>query len=137
MARTKPGTSVTLKILREGKEIEKKITIAKMEKEKLAESLPAKESQELGVNVRDIPPEEAKGLELPVDKPGVYVTQVDPSGAAGQAGVQVGDVILKLNGNLINNVKDFLKASRSIEKGRVVRIFAKRGDATLFFAFTK
>ncbi|OGP14541.1 MAG: hypothetical protein A2053_04720, partial [Deltaproteobacteria bacterium GWA2_50_8] len=84
VARTKPGTSVKMKVLRDGKEKHLNIVISKMKKEDVAQTMPSEESQELGINVRNISAAEAKDLGLPADKPGVYVTNVDPSGSAGR-----------------------------------------------------
>jgi len=63
----------------------------------------------LGMTVVDVKSDDARKLGIKADK-GVVVIDVDPSGKASDAGIQVGDIILKVGKIEINNLSDFSKA---------------------------
>ncbi len=132
------GQSIDLKVLRDGKELTLKVNLGEMEKgEKLAASSTKVNSEELGLECRDLTPEEMNELQLPKDNHGVIISGVDPSSEAASVGVQVGDILLSLNNVKINNSSDVSAASKKIKKGEIVRLFIKRGDATIYLAFKK
>ena len=60
---------------------------------------------QVGVQVQEIRPEEAKGLGLP-DTRGALVVDVIPDGAADKAGIERGDVIREVDGVRINQSSD-------------------------------
>lgn len=59
----------------------------------------------LGISMAPEGLDDAKKKELGVntDVDGVFVMEVDPNGAAGQAGIRKGDVIVKINGLAVNS----------------------------------
>lgn len=136
VAQTRVGKVVKVNVVREGRPKELSVKIAEMEKGKV-DARTEKDAEELGLLVRDIPPEEARELELPHDNRGVFVIRVEQNGPAARAGVRPGDVLLKVNDMRINNVDDYIKAIRKVRKGDIARLFVKRENATIFFAFTK
>ncbi len=134
VARMPVGKKITVEFLREGKPMTLEVTLGEMEEgQKKAEAAMGQSSEELGLRVRDITPEEAQGHKLQ----GVLVEEVDPNSAAAQVGVQAGDVLLKVNNEVINSVSDFAGASDKIKKGSVVRLYIQRDDASIYLAFTK
>lgn len=56
----------------------------------------------IGVNIKDVDPEIAKEKNLPEVK-GVFIDEVRPGGAADDANLKKGDVIIKFNGVPVNN----------------------------------
>jgi len=134
IAATKPGTTITLNVLRDGTARDVKAT--------LGESSPAKEadredegegrgSARFGMTVEPITPELARQLDLDRDTRGVVITDVDPSGAAASAGLRGGDVILQVNGRSVRSadeVRDALNAAR--DKPAILLI--QRGEQTSF-----
>ncbi len=132
------GKVVTMKVLRDGKEIILQITLGEMEKgEKVAEETTKQSSKELGIAVREVMPEEAATLQLPRDQHGVMVVGVEPGSTAEVAGLQPADVILSVNNEKITGLADFAAAAKRLKSGEVVRLFIKRQDATVYLAFTK
>lgn len=63
--------------------------------------------------------------------PGGQVSTVTKGGAADQAGVQVGDVITKINGQIISDGTQLIVTVRSFAPGDRVQLTIKRGDQTL------
>jgi S1-C subfamily serine protease len=66
---------------------------------------------------------------------GVIVTQVEPGSAAEEAGVQRGDVIREMNGQVIRKLDDYQKAVGKVKKDEVVRLLIRRGERNLYLAF--
>jgi len=134
IAATKPGTTITLDVLRDGKTSSMKAT--------LAESTPAKDadredegapggSAKYGMTVEPITPEIARQLDLDRDTRGAVITDVDPSGAAASAGLREGDVIQQVNGRAVRSV-DEVRSALSAATGKPSVLLVQRGDATVF-----
>jgi serine protease Do len=126
------GTSVPLKILRNGKEKSMEVTIAELDVE-ASESQPAAtnldETATLGIVIADLSAEQLQ--ESGLDH-GVQVTQVNPGSPAGNAGLRAGDIILSLNQQQVSNALEFRTIVRRLPAGKVVPVLVQRGDAALF-----
>ncbi|WP_242515688.1 M20/M25/M40 family metallo-hydrolase [Sorangium cellulosum] len=59
--------------------------------------------------------------------PGVKLTGVRPDAPASRAGLQGGDVIVRIGAHAITNIHDFMFALRGLEPGREVEIEVDRG----------
>ena len=70
------------------------------------------------------------------DVNGVVLTSVDQASQAAAEGIQEGDVIEEINKNPITSVKDFTKALKAIKNGDNVMFLIRRGESTLYTAFT-
>ncbi len=91
----------------------------------------AKPSNKLGVKVADITDEERESLENV--KNGVLVQDVE-SGSAADAGIQPGDVILRIQDNVIHNTKEFDRIVKSLPVGKSVAILIQRRGSPVFLA---
>lgn len=132
------GQEVELTLLREGKEMMLKAKLGEMEKgEKAAEESTKTSSEELGLSVRDLTPEEIVENQLPKVDHGVVIINVDPESEAAGVGVQRGDLLLSINNQKVNTSKDFSSAAKGLKKGDIVRLFIKRDDSTIYLAFKK
>src|SRR2546422_652584 len=102
----------------------------------IAESLGLSEPQ--GALVSDVVkggPAEAARIQ-PVDRnlKGVVVTQVEPGGPAGDAGLRRGDVILEVNRQAVKDADAYKKALKAGGKGKSLLFLVRRGDNTIFLA---
>jgi len=79
----------------------------------------------LGVDVVDINAEIAEKIEVD-DFAGVAVTAVQPNWAGDKAGIQKGDVILKINGNPVNARSEFEEALSYHSPGDKITVTYKR-----------
>jgi serine protease Do len=102
IAKTAPGSSAKLTVLRDGKTQNIALTLATMPKqEDEANAQPPPQRQEpsteqhLGMNLA--PAQDVEGT----GKEGVVVLNVDPNGPAAQNGVETGDVILDVSGKAV------------------------------------
>jgi serine protease Do len=133
VASTSVGKAVTIKLSRNGKVLERQVRVGEMEEKVEVAKVPSHKS--LGITVQNLTPEIAKGLGLEKDT-GVVVTRVEPGSAAGNAGIQTGDVIREVNRKPVKDVEDFVQ---KIEKTKIqdsVLLLLQRGQNNLFAAIT-
>ena len=81
----------------------------------------------LGMGVQDITERLARAFDVG-QKQGVLITSVDPDSPADRAGLQPGDIITQLNGDRINNQKQFQNYEGLIELDSQVTINYLRND---------
>jgi serine protease Do len=83
----------------------------------------------LGMSVSNLTAEKAKELGFADATEGVVVTDVEPDGVAGSAGLRSGVVILKADGNRVKSVAELQKAldAGSLEKGLMLQVKAPQG----------
>ena len=87
---------------------------------------------EIGVYAQTITPALAAGLRLPQDW-GVLLADVDPGGSADHAGLQVGDIVLSLNGKTMENARQFDVNLYRYGVGQMVNIEVLRGKSHLTY----
>lgn len=135
VAETPPEKEVEVKILREGKPKTLRVAVGKQEEpEKLAAE--KKTSERLGMTIEDITPEMAKQMNLE-DPKGVVISEVEPGSAAQEAGLRQGDVILELNREKVENVKDYKRILDKATDKSSLLMLVKRGENTLFLTIKK
>jgi serine protease Do len=133
VARVTPGTTVQVKILRDGKEITLPLSVGEMKENEVIAS--ARES-DLGLTVQPVTPEIAQGLGL--DRPdGLVITEVKPGSAADEAGLRAGDLIAQINRRPVNNLADYNREMARNEKGKSVLFLIRRGQSSLFLALKR
>jgi serine protease DegQ len=84
----------------------------------------------IGVEPRDLTPELAESLRLPV-KSGVLITGVLQNGPAKGGGLQPGDVVLRVAGKSVANTAELLAAVAALSPGSEAPIGLQRGDRAL------
>ncbi len=82
----------------------------------------------LGIDIRDISDSEVGALRLK-DSRGAEVIMVDHDGPAGKAGLREHDVVLSVNGTLIEGEDHLRKTLRELQPGRSVSMLICRGGA--------
>jgi serine protease Do len=134
VARTPVGKSVSLTVIRDKKKENFSVTISELKDEEEQAQAEGGGPQDLGLTVQTLTPELAENLGLERGVKGVVVTQVDPSGPAGDAGMRRGDVILEVNRTPVKDTAAYTKALRAAGKGKSVLFLVRRGDNTIFLA---
>jgi serine protease DegQ len=84
----------------------------------------------IGVEPRDLTPEIAQTLNLPI-KQGVLITGVVQSGPAAAGGLRPGDVVVSIAGKPVVNTPQLLNAVAALKPKDVAAIGVQRGDAAL------
>ena len=83
----------------------------------------------LGVSVFDPQTAGRYGYQLNIDK-GVYIFQLSLNGPCGKAGLQRGDIILKVNDEEVNSVSDLRAKVASYKVGDTVKVTYDRNGAS-------
>jgi serine protease Do len=131
------NNKATLKIIRQGetKNIDFKVGLLPDEVDKLAEAKaapsPKLSHNRLGINVIDLTDQQRETLQ--VTKNGVLVQDV-AKGAAKDAGIQRGDVILRIQNNVIRDAADFEKTVKNLPTGKSVAVLIQRQGSPVFLA---
>ncbi|WP_077342582.1 Do family serine endopeptidase [Pseudocolwellia agarivorans] len=81
----------------------------------------------LGVQGRSVTSDIAKAMELETNQGG-FVEQVTPGSAAEEAGIKAGDVITKVNGQMVKSFSELRGKIGSIGAGKKVKITVVRKD---------
>jgi serine protease Do len=88
---------------------------------------PKVEANKIGLILRELTPQQKKKLN---GKNGLLV--VESSGAASQAGIRRGDVVLGLNNSESQSVELFNKQINAVPAGKTVAVLVLRGETTLY-----
>ena len=146
VAATKPGTSVSLKVLRNKQERTLHLTVEELDLE--AESgtrqgkpnpqeAPEEQGQDsFGISLGNLTPQMARRLQLPSGEAGAVVTDVDPNGPSVGA-LRQGDVILRVNGQRVASASEAGRELQRIQSGRIAQILVWRNDGEVFVTVRK
>jgi len=143
VAQAAPGSTVTLQIMRDGRKLDLKATLAERPKD-AGEKAPAgkneppeaKPSSKLGLSVQTLTPDIAEQLGYSKAEKGVVIAEIVPAGAADRAGLRRGDVIKDVNRVAVPNAEDFEREMKRTKKGNVVALLMKRGPTTFYAPLT-
>jgi len=134
VARVAPGTSVQLKIAREGKQISLPITVGEMKDSEVIASIGPE--SDLGLTVQPVTPDIAQSLGLERAE-GLVVASVKPGSAADDAGLRSGDVITQVNRHPVKNLADYNREISRTEKTKSVLFLVHRGESSVFLALKR
>ena len=119
VTQTDPGKTVTLSILRNGKPMDIKVTLAERPTNAGASPGQAPTGSALeGISVQNLNPGLRDQLGIPSDVAGVVVSNIDQSSPAAEY-IERGDVIESINRQPVHNVTDFSKLAGEA-KGQVL-----------------
>jgi serine protease Do len=137
---TPPGSTATVQISRDGKVQNVKVKVGELPRdEKTLQAMRSgaapgnSGSSALGLSVQAITPAIRQQLDLK-DKGGVVISDV--RGAAAQAGLQQGDVILRVGNKPVDSPAAFKSAAADVKPGDTVLLLVSRDGASRFVAVT-
>ena len=112
VARTAPGTSVTVTLLREGREQSVQVTLAELPSSTAARtgeggSEGSTAGDKFGLTLEPLTAETASRLGVSASEQGLVVSRVTPTGTAADAGIRQGDVIQEVNRQPVRTVAEF------------------------------
>jgi serine protease Do len=90
----------------------------------------------LGMTVSEISPGIARELGNPLLH-GVVVMSVEPESPAVEAGVERGDLIVRVAELEVTTLDDYARAVRAVPHGEMIRMLVKRDNKNLWVAFVK
>jgi Do/DeqQ family serine protease len=130
IASSTPGAEVTLTVARDGQERQLRATLSELSSQAAAETTPGGGSSgenRLGMNVKPITPDLATSLGDPRDAKGLVITDIDPGGAAADAGLQPGDLIEQVNRRPVRSEKELKSALASASDRPSLLLVMRRG----------
>jgi len=130
---TPVGKRASVKVLRDGKTLEKTVVIERMADSGQSTQKEASAEARFGLVVTDLTKDIAARLRIQ-ETSGVVVTEVKPGSAAEEAGISVGDIIRQINTTPVKNTREYAKLVSSLKKGATVPFLVRRGDSSLFVA---
>jgi len=135
-----PGTTVHLKVARNGQNLDIPVTLGEYNLD--AEGNGKGQDNNLpgtgekgalrGVSVQGLNSDLRQQLQLPEGTNGVVITDVDSDSPAAAAGLEQGDVIVQVNHKPANTVADFNSAVRAGASKDSTLLLVKRGAGTRF-----
>lgn len=129
---TKPNEMVPVEVLRKGKRKALRLRLGEMPTDdiEVSQNAPSPEQQKAnkaGLVLKELTAQQKKKLK---GKNGLLV--IESSGAAAEAGVRRGDVILGLNNSETQSVSRFDTQINAVPKGKTVAVLILRGGNTLY-----
>jgi serine protease Do len=134
-----PGTTVHLKVERNGQTMDLPVTLSEfnLEAENKGDkdgNLPSggEKGALKGLSVQALTPDLREQLQTPESTQGVVITDVDPDSAASAAGLQQGDIIVQVDRKPVTSISEFNSAVRAGASRESTLLLVKRGQGTQF-----
>ena len=117
----RPGTKVSLEVMRDGKSVNVPVTLEEMgsrdSKDKLASNRDNGKPR-WGVGISDLTPDVREQLQAPKDLQGAVIQRIQPGSPAEEAGLQPGEVIVSVNRRPTQSATDVQKALANVPQGQ-------------------
>jgi serine protease Do len=146
VVRTKPGTTVPLKVLRDKAEKTLNITVDELDLEnetaRTGQPDSPQEPEEeagagFGMTIGTLTADIARRLRLDPDTKGVLITDVEPSGTAARAGLTRGDILLQVNRRPVTSVAEASRELGRVASGGTAFLLVQRGGTETFITVRK
>jgi serine protease Do len=130
VASTAPGKTVTMKIVRNGKEQEVSVTLSEYKERKKVKKVEYNNVLK-GITVQELTPSVKDKLGLPQTISGVVITDIAPESPA-QGVLQPGDLILEVNRKEISGLSDYDRTASKIGPKDTVLLLVLREGGTVY-----
>ena len=133
-----PGQKARLTLWRDGKRLNRTVTLGQRGDKSMAEMKPKAPNQTasvLGMSLKTVNEKEANALGLEKTQ-GLLVVEVDQASAAAEEGVRQGDVILQANQRDVNSTAELEGVIKKDKKRGAVMLLIKRQGQNLFVALS-
>ena len=131
---TEAGSEVEVGVLRDGQREMVGVVIGELEPERMAANTAAPAdgdgdaSEKLGATVAALSPEARRSLGIDESVDGAVVTSLKSGGAAAEAGIQVGDVIVRVGDKAVTSAQDLDAALAGTGKETALLLVNRRGS---------
>ena len=142
---TRPGTTVPVTIVRDKQRQSINLTVQELDLD--AEAGTARSGREtpeaqpeetgFGMTVEQITPDIARDAQLPRNRGGAVIADVERRSPAFNAGLAPGDIILEVNKQPVANVSQLTRALQAAQPGQPVFLLIWRDGQQIFVALTK
>lgn len=138
VSQARPGAVARLKVLRDGKNTNLNLKLGErpgpqqLTSAKSSDDHPGTDrASSLGVAVQNITPQIAQQLRTDLTA-GVVVSQVKPDSPAAKAGLNRGDIIMRIGNKAITTVDEFEAATGKLDLEHGIRVLVQRAGANRF-----
>jgi serine protease Do len=133
VARTKPGETAAVRLMRDGATHTLRVTVGELPgSEQIAKSDNQNQDDNgtlNGVTVSDLDSGARQQFNLPGGVKGVVITDIDPNSAAAEAGLKPGDVIQEINRKPVRTAEEAVKLTENTDnKVTLLRIWSNGGS---------
>jgi serine protease Do len=138
IAGTRPGTRISVDIVRDGKPQTVQATVDQLDAKDAARAARGDRGSSeggYGMTLESLTPESARALGVR-QREAVVVTDLDPDGAAAASGLQVDDVILQVDGQAVRTPAD-VKAALTRAGSRPALLLVARNNTQAFLTLKK
>ena len=142
VANSPVGEDVSITVIRNGRERILTAELTKYPEQELTKASPTKTETDLGLDVASLSSNFAQQYKIEADH-GVVITNIARSSPAANSELSVGDVIMEVNRNEIENIDDFreqiakVEQLREAEEKKIVLFYVKkRSGASRFVTVT-
>jgi serine protease Do len=144
---TKPGTSVPVRVIRDGKERTVSVTVDELDLE--AETAQTRGDSEprsndqgqepsgFGITLQNITPDIARRLRLADGTKGALIVDVDPNSNAAQEQLSAGDIITRVNRIPVTSAAEAQRELNKVQPGHIASLIVLRSGQERFVTVTK
>lgn len=138
---TAPGTTLPIEIVRAGEPMTLDVTIGELDPDAESQTVFADGEEEVnegfGITLQDLTPELVRQLRLPAGTEGALVRDIARGSTAQVSGLQMGDVILRVNRVDVGSASEATAELNAIESGRNAFLLVQRGGTRVFIQVEK
>ncbi|GHC20747.1 DegQ family serine endoprotease [Aidingimonas halophila] len=135
IGRVSPGTEVELTLMRDGERLTEDVTIGDWPESEESGSFPGQSGSDsqarIGISVSQLDPRQQEQLDI---DGGVQVRNVESGGAAAEAGIRPGDIIVSVDHQAIDSPRRLAEVIGEVESDRAVPVRLYRDGRSLFVA---
>jgi serine protease Do len=136
VARTRPGTTVKLEVLRDGKRRDFEARLEEKPEERTVASAggggDSASERDLGFEVANLTQDLAQRMNLSQRPGGVVITGVEADGLASEVGLRAGDVVRSVNRKRVSDVREFRAALERVGAKDPVVLLVRREDRSFY-----
>jgi serine protease Do len=131
-----PGSTSRLRLLRDGREQTVNVKLAERPRDQREEGMPVPSrgepapsgnpdstSASLGMTVSDLTSEVVRRYGIPAEVDGLVVSSVEPGGAAEEAEIERGWVVMEINRNPVSSIADYRRIVGASAPGEVLALY--------------
>jgi serine protease Do len=137
VSNTKPGATVPVEVLRDGRRQTLKITVEQLQLDDDASAQGGSSESRFGMMLGDLTAGQRSQLGVPAARGGALISSVQPGSPAARSGLRPGDVILEVNRQAVGNAEAAARALRESREGAPVFMLVWRNNQEHFITMSR
>ncbi len=133
----KPGDRVQLKLWRNKKYKNISVTLGENKENRTAKAKEHIKNDKLGLKVQSLTENVRARYRIPRDVNGIIIVEIESRKFAERAGLEIGDVILKINNKKIVTMDDYLEAISKVNTHKGVMFYLSRNGGKIYTFYSE